>query len=59
VVEWDNQGHVAAAKDPAFCPGDIAAAFLDDPASEPDLTCAQGDAYRLQFVLPEPAPSAS
>jgi pimeloyl-ACP methyl ester carboxylesterase len=51
VVQWDNQGHVAAAKDPAFCPGDIAAAFLADPASEPDLECAQSDEYELQFVL--------
>jgi hypothetical protein len=51
VVQWDNQGHVAAAKDPALCPGDIAAAFLADPASEPALDCAQDDAYRLSFVL--------
>jgi pimeloyl-ACP methyl ester carboxylesterase len=52
VVEWDNQGHVAAAKDPEYCPGDIAAAFLGDPASEPDLSCAEADEYTLQFVLP-------
>lgn len=52
VVEWDNQGHVAAAKDPQFCAGDIAAAFLADPGEEPDLTCAAGDGYQLEFVLP-------
>jgi hypothetical protein len=39
VVEWDNQG-------------DIAAAFLADPGEEPDLTCAAGDGYQLEFVLP-------
>jgi pimeloyl-ACP methyl ester carboxylesterase len=52
VVEWENQGHVAAAKDPKLCVGDIAAAFLADPASEPDLACAQSDEFTLQFVLP-------
>jgi pimeloyl-ACP methyl ester carboxylesterase len=52
VVEWNNQGHVAAAKDPEFCPGDIAAAFLDDPTKEPDLTCSESDTYDLEFVLP-------
>jgi pimeloyl-ACP methyl ester carboxylesterase len=58
VVEWRNQGHVAAAHDPQRCVGDIAAAFLDNPAREPDLTCAQSDAYKLKFALPESAPSA-
>lgn len=52
VVEWRNQGHVAAAHDPQRCVGDIAAAFLDNPAREPDLTCAQSDAYKLKFALP-------
>ena len=51
VVEWKNQGHVAAAHDPQHCVGDIAAAFLDDPARAPDLTCAQSDEYKLKFVL--------
>jgi len=52
VVEWQNQGHVAAAQDEHFCAGDIAAAFLDNPAREPNLTCAQSDAYKLKFALP-------
>jgi pimeloyl-ACP methyl ester carboxylesterase len=52
VVEWANQGHVAAAKDPKLCVGDIASEFLADPAGEPDLTCAQSDEFTLQFVLP-------
>jgi hypothetical protein len=51
VMEWANQGHVAAAKDPKYCVGDIAAAFLADPASAPDLDCAQSEEYKLQFVL--------
>ncbi len=57
MVEWQNQGHIAAAHDPQFCAGDIAAAFLDNPDREPDLTCAQSDAYKLKFVLPEGAPA--
>jgi pimeloyl-ACP methyl ester carboxylesterase len=52
VVEWENQGHVAAAKDPKYCVGDIAAAFLADPASDPDLKCSEAADYQLQFVLP-------
>jgi len=58
VVEWQNQGHVAAAHDPKYCAGDIAAAFLDDPTRKPNLTCAQSDAYKLKFTLPEGAPAA-
>ncbi|MFN8464467.1 MAG: alpha/beta fold hydrolase [Caldilineaceae bacterium] len=58
VVEWQNQGHVAAAHDPQRCVGDIAAAFLDNPDREPNLTCAQSDAYKLKFVLPEGTPAA-
>jgi pimeloyl-ACP methyl ester carboxylesterase len=52
LVEWRNQGHVAAAKDPKFCVGDIAAEFLADPSSSPDLTCAQSEEFKLHFVLP-------
>ena len=52
VVEWNNQGHIAVAHDQKLCAGDIAAAFLDDPTREPDLTCAQSDDYKLKFVLP-------
>jgi len=51
VVEWANQGHVAAAKDPKFCVGDIAAAFLSDPAAAPDLSCSRSADFTLQFVL--------
>lgn len=58
VVEWRNQGHIAAAHDQHFCAGDIAAAFLDDPTREPNLTCAQSDAYKLKFALPEGTPAA-
>ena len=51
VVEWENQGHVAAALDPTLCAADIAAAFLEDPSSKPDLACAQADDFRIQFAL--------
>ena len=51
VVEWHNMGHVAAAHDPRFCAGDIAAAFLKDPTTQPDLACAQTDDYQLSFTL--------
>ena len=39
VVEWANQGHVAAAKDPKFCVGDIAAGVPGGPRQRagPDL----------------------
>ena len=53
VVEWNNSGHSALAHDNHACAGDIAAAFLDDPTRQPNLTCAQSDLYKLQFVLPE------
>jgi pimeloyl-ACP methyl ester carboxylesterase len=52
VVEWKNQGHVAAAKDPKYCVGDIAAGFLADPGKAPDVTCSKADDYKLNFVLP-------
>jgi len=58
VVEWRNKGHIAAAHDPQLCAGGIAAAFLDDPSRAPDLTCAQSDAYKITFVLPEGTPAA-
>jgi pimeloyl-ACP methyl ester carboxylesterase len=57
VVEWGNQGHIAAAHDQQLCAGGIAAAFLDDPSRVPDLTCAQSDAYKIKFALPEGAPA--
>jgi pimeloyl-ACP methyl ester carboxylesterase len=52
-VEWSNLGHVVSGRDPRGCSGDIAAAFLDNPAREPNGACSQGKDYKLQFVLPE------
>jgi hypothetical protein len=52
-VEWPNAGHVVAGKDYHSCAGDIAAAFIDNPAHEPDASCAQSSDYMLKFVLPE------
>ena len=52
-VEWSNMGHIAAGHDYHSCAGDIAAAFLDNPAREPNISCAQSANYQLQFVLPE------
>jgi len=52
-VEWPNMGHIATGKDYHGCAGDIAAAFLDNPAREPDASCAQESDYMLKFVLPE------
>jgi hypothetical protein len=52
VVEWENQGHIAAAHDDKLCAGAIASDFLSDPSEAPDLTCAQSDAYKIKFVLP-------
>lgn len=51
-VEWPNAGHVVAGKDYHGCAGDIAAAFMDNPAHEPDSACSQAEDYKLQFVLP-------
>ena len=58
VVEWKNQGHIAAAHDSKLCAGGIASAFLSDPSKAPDLTCAQSDEYKLKFALPEGTPAA-
>ena len=51
LVTWKNTGHVAAAHDPKFCAGDVAAAFLTDPSSTPDLACTQAADYQIPFVL--------
>ena len=51
VVEWRNQGHIAAAHDQKLCAGNIAASFLQDPSRTPDVTCAESDEYRVQFAL--------
>lgn len=53
VVEWNNTGHVVAGHDLHVCAGDIAAAFLDDPTREPNISCSQSERYRLQFEMPE------
>jgi pimeloyl-ACP methyl ester carboxylesterase len=58
VVEWENMGHIAAAHDDKLCAGGIASDFLSDPSKAPDLTCAQSDAYKLKFALPEGTPAA-
>lgn len=50
-VTWKNTGHVAAAHDPKLCAGDVAAAFLTNPADAPDVTCTQASDYQIQFVL--------
>lgn len=53
-VQWNNMGHVAFGHDVHdACAGDIAAAFLDNPAREPNVSCAQSERYQLDFVLPE------
>jgi len=53
-VEWPNMGHVAFAHDVHnACAGDIAAAFLDNPDQEPNVSCSQSESYQLDFVLPE------
>ncbi len=52
-VEWSNLGHVVSGHDYRGCAGDIAAAFLDNPAREPNSACSQGKDYKLQFVLPK------
>lgn len=53
-VEWANMGHVSFGHDiHNACAGDIAAAFLDNPAREPNSSCAESDTYKLDFVLPE------
>lgn len=53
LVSWDNMGHIAAGHDTANCVGDIAAAFFANPTREPNLSCSQSDAYKLQWMLPE------
>jgi hypothetical protein len=50
VVEWKNLGHIAAAHDDKLCPGGSASEFLSDPSKAPDLTCAQGPEYSINFV---------
>ena len=43
--EWPIEGHVIAARSPDSCPGDIAAAFLDDPATAPNFACSNAPHY--------------
>ena len=51
-VNWPNMGHIAVAHDQHHCSGTIEAAFLNDPNTQPDTSCAQSDVYKLKFVLP-------
>jgi pimeloyl-ACP methyl ester carboxylesterase len=51
LVEWKNMGHVAAAKDSAYCAGDLAAALMADPGSALDVSCTESPAYRLTFIV--------
>jgi len=44
---------VVSGHDYRGCAGDIAAAFLDNPGQQPNITCSQGKDYKLQFVLPK------
>ncbi len=53
--EWPTEGHVISGRSPDRCPGDIAAAFLDHPDSEPNMTCADNPYYTLPFDLVEGA----
>lgn len=46
-VEWPNAGRIAAGKDTQGCAGDIAAAFMENPAHEPDRACSQAKGYAL------------
>ena len=48
---WPSEGHVIASRSPDGCAGAIAAAFLDDPMTRPDVSCAQDDYYRVPFDL--------
>ena len=51
---WPNMGHIAFGHDmQGACAGDIAAAFFDNPARQPNFDCAQSEKYKLHFVLPE------
>lgn len=52
LVEWQTAGHVVASHDDKLCAGDIAAAFLADPATKPDVSCSQDPRYKLSFVTP-------
>ena len=48
-VEWPNMGHVAAGHDNLGCSGDIAAAFLDNPAQAPNASCAAGTGVQAEL----------
>ena len=65
VVDWRSEGHVIAKRSPDGCAGSIAAAFVADPSTAPDASCASGPAYTLKFIGPDvpignqPKPSPS
>jgi pimeloyl-ACP methyl ester carboxylesterase len=46
---WPSEGHVIASRSQDACAGAIAAAFLDDPMSMPDVSCSEDDYYRIPF----------
>ncbi|MBF9031028.1 alpha/beta fold hydrolase [Rhodobacterales bacterium HKCCE3408] len=48
-LEWPSEGHVIAARSLDGCAGDIAAAFLDDPARQPSFDCAMTPRYSVPF----------
>ncbi|MCU0501600.1 MAG: alpha/beta hydrolase [Anaerolineae bacterium] len=52
-AEWSNLGHVVAGHDYRGCAGDIAAAFVDNPGQQPNITCSQSEDYKLKFELPK------
>lgn len=49
LLEWLSEGHVIAARSLDGCAGDIAASFLDAPATRPDMSCAEAEAYTIPF----------
>lgn len=48
-AEFVSEGHVILGRSLDSCPSDITAVFLDDPSSEPDMSCASGANYQLRF----------
>lgn len=48
-IEWSSEGHIIATHSDDGCAGSIAAAFLNDPSVEPDITCSQSERYDIPF----------
>ncbi len=53
VVEFENIGHVVTSLDPTGCSGSIAAAFYDDPSSEPNISCTESAVFDFEFEIVE------